>query len=106
MHSAGFTTPAELAAHLREMVDDEAWIWRTVQIHFPDVRPRLSARDELRRRYEADRKQTQTRKVMPDDPGLPGDRSHIAQMQLGSQNLLNALWRSHPSILKALGARL
>lgn len=104
MHSPGFATPAALAAHLRERVDDEAWIARTVAIHFPTQR--LRAREELRRRYEADRKQTQTRKVMPDDPGLPGDRSHIAQMQLGSQNLLNALWRSHPAILKTLGARL
>lgn len=104
--SAGFSTPAELAAHLREMVDDEAWIAHTVAIHFPTARlqQRLNARDELRRRYENERKQAQTKKVTPDEPGLTCDRSHSSAMQVGSQNLLNALWRAHPAILKRLGA--
>lgn len=101
MHG-GFNTPAELADHLRQMVDDEAWIARTVAIQFPTMR--LHARDELRKRYEAIRKHEQTRKIQPSDSGLAEGRAQRADIEMGSQALLSALWREHPRILRHLGA--
>lgn len=102
---SGFSTPDQLAAHLREMVDDEAWIWRTVQMHFPDTQPRLKAKEELRRRYENERKQTQTRKLRATDVGLAENYAFHRSIEEGTTALLLAIHRQHPSVMQALAAQ-
>lgn len=81
-----FVTPEELHDHLADMVNDPELIERMVQVHFPDFK-RVVVKPKRKLGHEHD--------------GLTlADRMHSAKMREGSLELLAALHRQHPLIMK------
>ena len=102
-----FLTAAELAAHLRELVDDEEFIARSVRVHFPEYkREVLTAQREAAAARRAIEKAEIVRSVaaMPKTYVLAevGEKAMRRNIEMGSESLLRALWNHHGPILHHL----
>ncbi len=110
MTAPAFITAADMAAHLRQLVDDDEFITRTVRVHFPAYkREALMAYREIARISRVTKKEQQTRSVKnePDTYVAPSafDRADELDMHLGSESLLKALWKAHAPILRHYRAK-
>lgn len=85
-----FLTAEELAGHLAQLVDDEEFIIRTVRAHFP----------EYKREMRAKLKEPSPPPIPFENLPLKMDATIRSSMEAGSKNLLAALHKSHPMIMK------
>jgi len=110
-----FPTAKEMYAHLAELVDDEEFIMRAVRVHFPEYRREQKrsltieqARKSLKPKEPSP---VRTERAKP-DLGYDGwynsgisDKAARDNIAIGSENLLRAIWRAHPKILRNLASR-
>lgn|GEM_PF-3301167 len=111
-----FLTPYELARHLRTLVDDEDFIARTVQVHFPEYKKQVRQAErehakillrEIRERRA--RTKAEKDKAVANEPNsyvATGENAAEAlRMEQTSHALLKALWAHHSPILHTLQER-
>lgn len=102
-----FLSAAELAAHLRQLVDDDDFVTRSVRVHFPEYKREMQqAQREAERARRAIEKEEIVRSVaaMPQTYVLAevGEKMARRNITEGSDNLLKALWDHHGPILHHL----
>lgn len=115
-------TAVELAAHLSELVDDEAFVLKAVRLKFPQYgeagcshpgpRKRLTDR-EARKSINASKANYRERNYVKPckDESIPsydnaeGRRQHATAMAEASKALLYAIHKAHPAIMNTLAAQ-
>lgn len=89
-------TAAELARHLRDLVDDEDFIQRTVQKYKKEVRQAAEYRRAITKEEQA-----RSIRSSPDTFAHVEARDKLAVAR-GADVLLRAIHREHPQIMKRL----
>ena len=102
-----FPTAAEMAAHLRQLVDDEEFVTRTVRVHFPEYKREVRAAQKQVRRLMGEAKQRASVKADPDSYVYCdiSERQFATMMRMGSESYLRALWAHHGRILHHLSQK-
>jgi len=97
-----FISAADLAKHLRTLVDDDDFITRTVRVHFPEYKKEV--RQQVRALTIAEK--YKSNRTYPDAYAIDTDRDVMMRKGIvtGVDALHRAIHREHPDVMRTLHA--